>query len=193
MADRHFHQSAHRPALSPKRLSRPLALLLFISALGPAQAERALPVYKSLGELPQPVTGAFKPVTDNCEWHISQLMVLAFGSDVIWKIRCPSNHANQFYAYVIARDALGTGATLLLFPTPRQGRLVGPLDNISNAELNSGTREITHSFTNPEEPPCRVQAAWRIEGVKPVLVFWREARRCKGDNWSVKLNERKSR
>src|SRR5262245_44162618 len=153
MADRHQYEPAQRPALKLLRaVRRPLFIFFLIaSASGIAMAaERLLPNYKSLGELPASVTEAFKPVADGCEWHISQLVVRAFWDDILSSIRCASNHSNQIHSYVIAKDDKGTNAKLLLFPTPRNKNGYEPLDAISNAEYLGASREITHNFTNPE-------------------------------------------
>lgn len=110
-----------------------------------------------------------------------------FAGGFLFRVRCPSNHANHNQALVLADDEDGRGARLLRFPQP--DRKAAPAEEISNVQLFPQTRELTEISVDPEnEKICRTEGRWRLAATdkQPTLVFWRETRDCDGKRgWRV--------
>ena len=108
-------------------------------------------------------------------------------------MRCPGNNANYKQALVVADDDEGTGARLLVFPTPAPADPDFPYDALSNIEWHEGG-VISELVVDPEEidGPCRHEARWRLDGPRPdpKLISWRETNDCSGaGGWSVLVAE----
>jgi hypothetical protein len=128
----------------------------------------------------------------DCGMEPSFVTRRAFAGGFVFAAQCPGNHANYIQALVYADNADGANARLLLFPRPGNKSDSNPADSLANIRWYPKAREVTELFVDPESKICRTEGRWRLDAkAQPQLVFWRQARDCKGKSgWCVAVDRR---
>jgi hypothetical protein len=179
--------------------ANPLALPEQEPSAAPAIPDEALPPesqvgvheYASLDEVPEVVRQLAESLPE-CIPMETGARRQPFGERTLFSFSCPADRPDeQERAFVLARDDLGNGANVLLFPRPG-GKKAEPLHELSNPRVAPDTQEFVHTDIDPQDRPCREQGRWRVDARgNPGLLSWRASNSCDGSDIVVAAADKK--